>query len=131
MSQLYGHQFYNKSLRPFAVENRHKPTKAENHLWYQLLNEQKMLNYRFLRQRSVSKYIADFMCKELWLIIEVDGSIHDSDEAKKHDAVRQGDLEELGFTVLRFTNYQVLQELHQVAEVLRSWIREREKVMGK
>ncbi|MEK7256649.1 MAG: endonuclease domain-containing protein [Bacteroidota bacterium] len=130
MSQLYTNHFYNKSLRPFARENRNTPTKAENQLWYQLLNERKMLGYKFLRQRPVSKYIADFMCKELWLIIEVDGSVHDSEEAKKLDAMRQRELEDLGFIVLRFSNYEVFQELHLVSDALKEWIRGWEKEHG-
>ena len=86
MSQLHNYHHYTKALQPFARENRNTPTKAENHLWYQLLNYRKMLGYKFLRQRPVDQYIADFMCKDLWLIIEVDGSIHDLDEVKETES---------------------------------------------
>jgi len=130
MSQQHNYHHYNKKLQPFARENRNAPTKAENHLWYQLLNDRKMLGYKFLRQRPVSSYIADFMCKDLWLIIEVDGSIHDLEKVREYDAIRQRNLEELGFSVLRFTNWEVLNDLHHVAEVIASWIRGREEGKG-
>ncbi len=127
MSEQHGNHFYNKTLQPFARQNRNAPTKAENHLWYQLLNNRKTLGYKFLRQRPVNKYIADFMCKELMLIIEVDGTIHDSADAKEKDALRQSQLEELGFTVLRFTNWEVLNELHTVSAALVTWIKDWEE----
>ena len=81
-----------------------------------------MAGYRFLRQRPVAGYIADFMCKELNLIIEVDGSTHDFAEAEKADQQRQHDLETLGFTVLHFSDQSVMECLPDVAESLYGWI---------
>ena len=73
-----------------------------------VLRASKMKGFQFRRQRPVHRYIADFMCKELMLIIEVDGSIHRLEEVMKNDEERQKVLEEAGFTVLRFTNEEVL-----------------------
>lgn len=73
-------------------------------------------------------YIADFMCKELMLIIEADGSIHQLEEAMKKDAIRQKELEAAGFTVLRFTNEEILERIHVVREYLEDWIEK--KVSG-
>jgi len=61
-----------------------------------------MKNFQFRRQRTVLNYIADFMCMELMLIIEVDGITHHTEEAIKKDEIRQKALESAGFTVLRF-----------------------------
>jgi very-short-patch-repair endonuclease len=72
-------------------------------------------------------YIADFMCKELMLIIEVDGFSHWSDEANLNDAAREKILQLAGFTILRFTDEEVLNNLSQVEEKILMWISEKEK----
>jgi very-short-patch-repair endonuclease len=81
-----------------------------------------MKGYGFRRQRPVLQYIADFMCKPLMLIIEVDGSIHELEEVRKNDEQRQKALEEAGFTVLRFTNEEVLTNIGWVQSFLEEWI---------
>jgi len=88
-------------------------TKAEACLWKYVLKA-KLTGYTFNRQRPVLNYIADFMCKELKLIIEVDGSVHDSEEAQAKDAIRQQNLEDAGFKVIRFTNEDVLKNIDWV-----------------
>jgi very-short-patch-repair endonuclease len=60
---------YNKDLQAFANQNRKKMTKAESCLWKYVLSKRQMRGYQFGRQRPVLNYIADFMCKELKLII--------------------------------------------------------------
>ena len=73
-----------------------------------------MKGYSFRRQRPVFNYIADFMCKELKLIIEVDGITHQYKETVKQDKVRQNKLEEAGFIVLRFEDSDVLNDINNV-----------------
>ena len=84
--------FYNKNLRKFASENRKQMAKAEACLWKYALKA-KQLGYTFNRQRPVLNYIADFMCKEFKLIIEVDGYTHLLEEVAKNDIIRQYKLE--------------------------------------
>lgn len=67
---------YNKDLQPFAKDLRSDMTKAEACLWKYVLKARMIKGYQFRRQRPVLNYIADFMCKELILIIEVDGITH-------------------------------------------------------
>ena len=74
---------YNKNLQPYANKLRKRMTKAEACLWKYVLRARKMKGYGFRRQRPIMNYIADFMCKELIVVIEVDGSSHWSDEAKR------------------------------------------------
>ncbi len=81
-----------------------------------------MKGFQFRRQRAVLNHIADFMCKELMLIIEVDGSIHQLEEVIRNDAERQKVLEEAGFTVLRFSNEEVLENIQSVYGYLEEWI---------
>ena len=75
-------------------------------------------------------YIADFMCKPLKLIIELDGGIHQDELVARNDAIRQARLEEAGFTVLRFDNIMVLQRIGEVRIQLEHWIEEYERVHG-
>ncbi len=113
---------YNKSLRKWAREMRNRSTKAEILLWDNLLKNSQLRGYQFLRQRPVLFYIADFMCFELMLIIEVDGDIHECEKVAAKDALRQRDLENVGFTVLRFSNWEVLERRDLVRAVLMEWI---------
>jgi very-short-patch-repair endonuclease len=88
-------------------------TKAEACLWKYVLRASQVKGYQFRRQRPVLNYIADFMCKELRLIIEVDGITHDSKLEK--DERRTDELRRAGFNVFRFTDEEVLTNIHGVA----------------
>ena len=122
MAEGYNNHFYNKNLQPNANRLRKEMTKAEACLWKYVLRAGKMKGYGFRRQRPVLNYIADFMCMELMLIVEVDGSIHELEEVRKNDEQRQKALEEAGFTVLRFTNNEVLTNIQWVHSCLEEWI---------
>ena len=122
MTEGYSNHFYNKNLQPNANRLRKEMTKAEACLWKFVLRAGKMKGYGFRRQRPVLNYIADFMCKELMLIIEVDGSIHELEDVRKNDEQRQKVLEEAGFTVLWFTNHEVLTNIQWVHSYLEEWI---------
>jgi very-short-patch-repair endonuclease len=118
---------YNKELKQLANKLRKEMTKAEACLWKYVLRARIMKGYQFRRQRPVLNYIADFMCKELNLIIEVDGISHDHAEAVIHDEIRQKKLEQAGFTVLRFEDEEVLQHINYVKDKIEDWIDEFEK----
>lgn len=105
------HNYYNKKLKTFARQNRNDATKAEACLWKYALKG-KQLGYTFNRQRPVLNYIADFMCQELKLIIEVDGYTHTFEEVRIKDAIRQEQLEIAGFFVLRFNDEDVLKNIN-------------------
>ena len=91
-------------------------TKAEACLWKFVLRADKMKGYGFRRQRPIMNYIADFMCKELMLVIEVDGYTHWNDDAAQRDQEKNKVLQLAGFTILRFTDEEVLNNLSQVEE---------------
>ena len=109
---------YEKGLRPLARANRKAMSKAEACLWKYLLSRRQLQGYAFLRQRPVGQYIADFLCKELMLIIEVDGMTHQFEEVVNNDLIRQRRLEAMGFTVIRFQDDEVLNELKNVERTL-------------
>jgi len=113
---------YNSNLQPFANSLRKNMTKAEACLWKYALKARQMKGYQFRRQRPVLNYIADFMCMELKLIIEVDGITHHDEKVILKDEQRQRNLEAAGFTVLRFSDHEVLKGMTGVIAFLEEWI---------
>ncbi len=94
---------------------RLNPTKAEEVLWQELKN--KKLGYKFRRQFQIENYIVDFYCRELRIIIELDGPIHD--KQKSYDKLRTENLQKLGLIVVRYTNNQALFERDSMLEDLK------------
>ncbi len=118
---------YNKNLKPFANSLRKRMTKAEACLWKYVLRARTLKGYQFRRQRPVLNFIADFMCKELSLVIEVDGISHTWEETFEKDRIKTKAIEEAGFTLLRFTDEDVLKSINSVVDELEGWIDEYEK----
>ena len=98
-------------------------TKAEACLWKYALSKKQMLGFIFRRQRPIHRYIADFICLPLKLIIEVDGVTHLFTENQAKDAARQKVLEDLGYTVIRFRDEEVLNSMNQVREAIMTQMR--------
>ncbi len=113
---------YNERLQPYANALRKNMTKSEASLWKYVLRAGQLQGYKFRRQRPVLNYIADFMCPELMLIIELDGITHLDEEVARKDKIRQQALESVGFTVLRFHDEEVLRDIRNVERVLESFI---------
>ncbi len=102
-------------------------TKAEACMWKYVLKARKMKGYSFRRQRPILHYIADFACLKLLLVIEIDGSYHLREDVQKKDKLREIALENIGFTVLRFSNLEVLHHIHEVKRDIEEWIELQEK----
>ncbi|MCC5942457.1 MAG: endonuclease domain-containing protein [Balneolaceae bacterium] len=117
--------YYNKYLKELARQLRKVSTKSEIRLWTELLRSKKT-GYTFLRQRPVLNYIADFMCKELQLIIELDGYSHNFEQQWKKDLKRQKELEYNGFKILRFSDDEVMNDLRNVESEIMFWIKKLE-----
>jgi very-short-patch-repair endonuclease len=118
---------YNEKLQKLANQNRKEMTKAEACIWKYILSKKQLNGYQFRRQRPVLNYIADFMCKELKLIIEIDGLTHHWEKVNLNDLKREEKLKELGFNVLRFSDNDVLNNINAVETRIRETIREIEK----
>ena len=95
----------------FTRRLRHDMTDAEHLLWRHLRLRQ-MDGFKFRRQYPIGKYIADFVCPEAGLAIEVDGGQHA--EQVVSDRIRAEELEAQGLRVLRFWNHEVLQDIESV-----------------
>ncbi len=87
-------------------------TDVERLLWSRLRGEQ--LGVKFRRQHPFLNFVLDFVCLELKLVIELDGSQHVNTQT--YDAYRTQCLQNAGYLVLRFWNNQVIEELENVLE---------------
>ncbi len=101
---------------------REKPTEAEEAMWLELRNNQ-LDGYKFRRQHPLSLYVADFYCHQLQLVIEVDGDYHQTTEQQKMDRERTENIEFQGLHVIRFTNDEVLGDVHSVLNRIREFIK--------
>lgn len=101
----------------FARYLRRNSTNVEKLLWLKLRNRQ-FLGIKFRRQQSIEGFIVDFVSLEKKLIIEIDGGQHNQRKNILKDQKRTRVLENNGFTVLRFWNNEVLQNLDGVLEAL-------------
>jgi very-short-patch-repair endonuclease len=83
-----------------------------------LVRDGRIGGHKFRRQHPVEVYLADFYCAEASLVIEVDGPIHATQQ--EQDEYRQMILEILGLKVIRFSNYNVLNNSVRVREAIRT-----------
>ncbi len=105
-----------KKLYTRRKELRNNATKQESLLWENLKHSK--LGVKFRRQHSIGFYIADFYCPSRKLIIEIDGSSHNSDEQKLYDKDRTEFLLVTGTHVIRFTNNQIDTDIGTVLETI-------------
>jgi very-short-patch-repair endonuclease len=107
-------------LTELAREKRKELTPAEAILWA-VLRRRQVADLRFRSQHAMGTIIVDFYCPEHHLVIEVDGSIHDTPNAKEKDALRDAHLRAAGYTVLRFRNEEVEYDLtNALAQILKA-----------
>lgn len=113
---------YSKNLKLLARELRNNSTPEEIKLWMRLRRNQ-LMGYDFHRQKPIGNYIADFYCYQLKLVIEIDGSWHfTDDETMRRDLQKQEYIKSIGFTVMRFTNKEVTDEIENVIQRLAQYI---------
>ena len=107
------HQGTKAATQEYAKELRNRTTEAEQKLWSLLRNRQ-LKGKKFRRQHAIANYVADFYCNESKLVIELDGNFHTEAETKEYDKSRTNLLNELGITVLRFWNEEVIKDPEKV-----------------
>ena len=118
---------YNKDLKEFSRKLRNNSTLGEILLW-QKLRAGSMMNYTFNRQKPLGRYIVDFYCKPLKLVIEIDGSYHFEEEQKIKDKLRQQILEKMGLSFLRFSEQQIRKDMDIVLKAIEQYISGYEKL---
>lgn len=117
-------QPYNKVLKSPSRELRSNMTDAEQILWQKLRGKQ-ILGVQFHRQKPILNFIVDFYCPKAKLIIECDGSQHYTEDGLFADRQRDEALNQLGLRVLRFSNFQIIDELEAVCEFIYQVIEEK------
>jgi very-short-patch-repair endonuclease len=110
---------YNPKLKEFARKLRNNSTFTEIMVWNYLKKKQ-LRGYDFDRQRPIDNFIVDFYCKDLQLAIEIDGESHHGNPER--DKKKDKRLEELGITVLRFDDMEVVHQLDKVIDKIEKWI---------
>jgi very-short-patch-repair endonuclease len=105
------HLRYRDSLIWAARKNRKNETEAEEKLWNEVLRR-KQTGYKFVRQKPIDRFVVDFYCSELSLVIEVDGSSHN--KKLERDKSRDNFLKVCGIKTIRFTNEEILSEIEKV-----------------
>ena len=121
---------YNKSLKEFSRDLRNNMTFGEVLLW-NILKGGKIKGYTFNRQKPIGNFIADFYCKELNLVIEVDGGSHFFDDILQKDEIKQRELEKLDLTILRLKENEVRFHRTQVVEAICNQVEQLEELLKK
>ena len=123
MAEFEGNLFYKATNDTFykARKRRQTSTEAEHLLWNYLRNRQ-FRNLKFRRQHPIGHLIADFYCHDVLLVIELDGDVHDTKEAKDYDAARTYEIEKHGISVIRFKNEQVFKNIEDVFRILDEYV---------
>jgi len=107
-----------------ARKLRQDQTKPEAMFWAAVRNRQ-FLNLKWRRQVPVDKYVADFLCENEKLIVELDGSQHSDEAARRYDQQRTKILERYGYRVIRFWNAEITENLDEVLRLLQQCVGQR------
>lgn len=105
-------------MRQKARSLRNYATRAETLLWYEL-RTLKSEGFKFRRQVPIGPYIVDFVCLSAKLVVEVDGDLHETASAKRHDAHRDAYLRSLGYEVLRIDEPDIRHDAWHVARIIK------------
>ena len=108
-------------IREKAKGLRRQETKHEKLLW-DMLKSKQFEGIKFRRQHPISTFIVDFYAHSEKLVLEVDGSSHNSFESKEYDSGRTFELEKFGIKVLRFTNYEIENKMNEVLKTIKKYI---------
>ena len=106
----------------FARQLRRDMTLAEAMVW-RALRGSRLSGEKFRRQVPVGPYVADFLCREAKVIVEIDGPSHDDPEQSLRDRDRDAWLEGQGFRILRFPNELALTGTEILVQKLRAVLR--------
>ena len=112
-------------LTATARKLRRTQTPTEGMLWQHLRANR--IGHKFYRQHPIDRYVADFCCPALKLVVEVDGGHHDEPEQRAYDEERDAFMEDLGFTILRVWSSDVRDNIDGVVEKIIEVLGERSR----
>lgn len=84
-------------------------------MMWSALKAKRLGDYKFVRQFPIGPYFADFLCRKLRLVVEIDGSQH---VENAYDRVRNEYMRDAGFSVIRFWSGDVLRQRNVVCETI-------------
>jgi len=102
-------------------ELRNKSPKAEQMLWSKL-KDSRFLELKFRRQHGIGRFVVDFYCPKLRLVIELDGDSHFNEDAVEYDRLRTEYFKSVNIKVLRFTNNDIYKNLIGVLEEIKKCV---------
>ena len=108
-----------------APDLRQSSGLAERRVWARLRGGA-VEGFKVRRQHDIGRFTVDFACVPLRLVLEIDGGVHDRDDVRVRDHLRQTEIEALGWTVMRFTNEAALSEPWRIDDA----IRDRARMLG-
>jgi very-short-patch-repair endonuclease len=120
----FPHEIVAEGQRGNARRMRSDQTDAEKRLWA-VLRGHRLDRLSFRRQVPIGPYIADFVCHDAKVVVEVDGATHGTDEEIDRDRRRDAWFAGRGFVTLRYTNDDVRRDIDSVAEAIWRVCRER------
>lgn len=109
-----------KRLIPIARRLRRDKTEAEARLWHHVRNRQ-LARAKFRFQAPLCGHVADFLCEDAKLVVELDGGQHG--EMIDADADRTAKMEAAGYTIIRFWNNDVLKNTEGVLTEIERMLR--------
>ena len=115
------HQGSKASTQEYARKLRSRVTVAEEKLW-SLLRNRGLKGRKFRRQHAIARYVADFYCHECKLIFELDGHHHAGEEGREYDELRTKVLAEMGITVIRFWNDEIIKSSEKVLRKISNYL---------
>ncbi len=110
MSMFYGASPY---VFQKAEVLRNSITETELTLWG-FLSKSKIMGLRFKAQHPIGRFIADFYCHSIKLVIDVDGELHNSIDNQKYDIGRTFELEKFGIKIIRYRNKQIFHDFENI-----------------
>jgi very-short-patch-repair endonuclease len=110
------------NLLRIAGDLRHSMTPGERLLWHHLRNR-KVSGFKFRRQHPFNEIILDFFCYDANLSVEVDGGIHNDSYQKERDIERTSILKRFGITELRFSDWEVENEIEKVLDKIKDQLK--------
>ena len=104
---------------------RHADVPAEDRLWSHL-RDRRLQSFKFVRQVPIGSYIVDFLCREVRLVVEVDGATHSEDHEIAYDQRRESYLKAQGYRIVRVQNDDVYRHITDVLDMiligLKDWV---------
>jgi very-short-patch-repair endonuclease len=111
------HMFMNPIKKIYARQLRRDETDTEKTMW-KLLRDRRFFGFKFRRQHVIAGFISDFYCHKVKLIVEIDGWVHN--KRKDYDNARDMILKLKGYSIIRFSTDDVVENLSGVCRKLES-----------